>query len=130
MNNNDLEFIEPVLRGLNCNLRWFQEEYSTNEIKNYKFQKSDSIEYYYIGSRIFDIDNKNLHHSHNKLFYNDIFVDKENDGVVCLDEAVDGEKVVNLLSNHYNLVGLDGTIDDKVVNVYVKHLNEIEKNYI
>lgn len=64
------------------------------------------------------------------MFHNDIFIDKENDGVVCLEESADGEKVVNLLNNHFNLVGLDGVIDEKIVNVYIRHLNEIEKNYI
>eukprot|EP00340_Litonotus_pictus_P000926 CAMPEP_0170529372 /NCGR_PEP_ID=MMETSP0209-20121228/21456_1 /TAXON_ID=665100 ORGANISM="Litonotus pictus, Strain P1" /NCGR_SAMPLE_ID=MMETSP0209 /ASSEMBLY_ACC=CAM_ASM_000301 /LENGTH=204 /DNA_ID=CAMNT_0010821261 /DNA_START=184 /DNA_END=798 /DNA_ORIENTATION=- len=122
VNYNDLEFLEPALRGTGVHMKWFQEEYATPVIQNYnnKFQRSEDIEYYYIGSRTFS-PTVQLKYTHNKLYYSDKFIDTVNDGIICLDESPEGVKLRHSIHNHYDLLGLNGKIDNSVFQYYADH---------
>lgn len=115
------------MRGTGVHLKWFSEEYSTPSIENYNkfFGRDEDIEYYSIGSRIYDTHNPQLQYSHNKLFYNDKFTDTQNDGIVCLDETDEGVKLQDLVHSHYDLIGLNGVLDDRLVKIYSEHFKSL-----
>jgi hypothetical protein len=126
-----------VLKGTGVHLKWFAEEYSTNEIKNYnnKFHRDEEIQYFNIGSRAYDFGDGMVHlkYTHNKLFYGDRFCDTQNDGVSCLDESDEGVKLADLMHNHFDLIGLNGRIDNRVFEMYADHFKSLEihnTNYI
>ena len=71
------------------------------------------------------------------MFYFDKFIDTQNDGIICLDESKEGIKVIDLTFNHYDLLGLKGKLDDRLVSLYANHfksldlgLNEKDKAYL
>ncbi len=71
------------------------------------------------------------------MFYFDKFIDTQNDGIICLDESKEGIKVIDLTFNHYDLLGLKGKLDDRLVTLYSNHfksldlgLNEKDKAYL
>lgn len=127
-NPDDYEFLEPALRGTGVHLKWFAEEYSTSSIleSNLKFKRSENIEYYSIGSRCHEVEGLQLQYTHNKLYYFDRFIDTQNDGIICLDESKEGIKLIDLTYNHYDLLGLNGKLDDKLVTLYANHFKSLD----
>ena len=124
---DDLEFIEPALRGTGVHLKWFEEEYATPSIKGYNFNiNSDQ---YYIGSRVFSTEIQ-LNHTHKKLFYYEKIIDTENDGIICIDEQPEGKKVAHLMSSHYDLLGLNGKISNDILSLYKRHFDSINSEEV
>lgn len=124
--------MEPALRGTGVHLKWFQEEYSTSQILHYKLihKKDENVEYYSIGSRTHVIDNIHLRYSYNRLFYQDRFFDTQNDGIICMEEAKEGVHLLNLVHNHYDLMGLYGKIDDDVFKIYADHFKTLDSGSV
>ena len=122
--------MDPTFRAMGVNLRWFQEEYSTNEINNYNriFERNPNIQYYSIGSRTYSPTSRNLIYTQSKLFHHDKLVDTQNDGVVCLDESIEGVKILDLVHDHFDVIGLNGKIDEKVFRIYSEHFKQLNEN--
>lgn len=114
--------IEPALSGSHTYLNWLSSEYGTNVIleHNRKNPKSDNVEYYSIGSRIYNPNNQ-LSFTHSKIFHYNPDSDNHNDGIVCLEESREGIIVANLLHSHYDLLSLGKKKHSNLFEIYSNH---------
>jgi hypothetical protein len=128
MNTANVDLIEPAISGTQVNLKLLIEEYSTKSIQYYnsKFQRSEDIEYYSISSRTYSPASYQLRYTNSFIFGLDKLKEHQNDGIICQEESIEGITIADLLSDHYELLGLNGEINSKVFDIYANHFKSLD----